>query len=186
VAGVLRLREHAGSQRGGACSDRKSRATFLIRTCSHDRRTLPAFYTQAVHFPWERVAEEPALFTRRMFVRLSQLPSIRVLAQPMRSAEILVSPLPQQVQLVNPENSYLRRLERSDSKTRRISSIGRWAQGKVRAVGTNRRFCGDRFHNVICIGVPMPILFVETSRRVRRLQIPTTPVIAHRLRLRLS
>jgi len=128
----------------------------------------------------------PALFTRRMFVQLSQLPSIRVLAQPMRSAEILVSPLPQQVQLVNPENSYLRRLKRSDSKTRRISSIGRWAQGRVRAVGTNRRFCGDRFHDVICIGAPMPILFVETSRRVRRLQIPTTPVIAHSLRLRLS
>jgi hypothetical protein len=42
----------------------------------------------------------------------------------MRSAEIFVSPLPQQVQLVNPENSYLRRLKRSDSKTRRISSIG--------------------------------------------------------------
>jgi hypothetical protein len=77
---------------------------------------LPAFYTQAVHFPWERVAEEPALFTRRMFVRLSQLPSIRVLAQPMRSAEILVSPLPQQVHLANPENGYLRRLERSDSE----------------------------------------------------------------------
>ena len=179
------MREHAGSQRGGACSDQKKSSNFF-GTCSHDRRTLPAFYTQAVHFPWERVAEEPALFTRRMFVRLSQLPSIRVLAQPMRSAEILVSPLPQQVHLANPENGYLRRLERSDSKTRRISSIGRWAQGRVRAVGTNRRFCGDRFHNVICIGVPMPILFVETSRSVRRLQIPTTPVIAHSLRLRLS
>jgi hypothetical protein len=34
----------------------------------------------------------------------------------MRSAEILVSPLPQQAHLVNPENGYLRRLERSDSK----------------------------------------------------------------------
>jgi hypothetical protein len=104
----------------------------------------------------------------------------------MRSAEILVSPLPQQVHLANPENSYLQRSERTDSKTRRISSIGRWAQSRVRAVGTNRRFCGDHFHDVICIGAPMPILFVETSRRVRRLQIPTTPVIAHRLRLRLS
>jgi len=55
-----------------------------------------------------------------------------------------------------------------------------------RAVGTNRRFRGARFHGVICTGALMPILFVETSRRVRRLQIPTTPVIAHRLRLRLS
>jgi hypothetical protein len=69
------------------------KSSNFFGTCSHDRRTLPAFYAQAVHFPWERVAEEPALFTRRMFVRLSRLPIIRVLAQQMRSTEIRVSPL---------------------------------------------------------------------------------------------
>src|ERR1700730_11688209 len=38
-----------------------------------------------------------------------------------------------------------------------------------------RRFCGIRFHGVISIGATMPIQLVETTRRLRHLQIPTTP-----------
>jgi len=41
-----------------------------------------------------------------------------------------------------------------------------------------RRLHGITFHGVISIGVLMPILFVETTRRLRHLQIPTTPATA--------
>ena len=41
-----------------------------------------------------------------------------------------------------------------------------------------RRFCGIRFHGVISIGVTTPIRFVETTRRLRHLKIPTTPATA--------
>jgi hypothetical protein len=40
------------------------------------------------------------------------------------------------------------------------------------------RFYGIRFHGVISIGAPTPILFVETTRRLRLLQIPTTSATA--------
>jgi hypothetical protein len=45
--------------------------------------------------------------------------------------------------------------------------------GRVR-----RRFCGIRFHGVISIGATTPIRLVETTRRLRHLQIPTTPATA--------
>jgi hypothetical protein len=38
-----------------------------------------------------------------------------------------------------------------------------------------RRLCGIRFHGVISIGASTPILLVETTWRLRHLQIPTTP-----------
>jgi hypothetical protein len=41
-----------------------------------------------------------------------------------------------------------------------------------------RRVCGIRFHGVISIGALTPIRFVETTRRLRHLQIPTTPATA--------
>jgi hypothetical protein len=41
-----------------------------------------------------------------------------------------------------------------------------------------RRICDIRFHGVISIGALTPILFVETTWRLRRLQIPTTPATA--------
>src|SRR2546421_163147 len=37
-----------------------------------------------------------------------------------------------------------------------------------------RRFCGIRFHGVISLGATTPIRLVETTRRLRHLQIPTT------------
>lgn len=45
--------------------------------------------------------------------------------------------------------------------------------GRVR-----RRFCGIRFHGVISIGAATPIRLVETTRRLRHLQIPTTSATA--------
>jgi hypothetical protein len=41
-----------------------------------------------------------------------------------------------------------------------------------------RRLRGICFHGVISIGAPTPILFVETTRRLRHLQIPTTSATA--------
>jgi hypothetical protein len=42
----------------------------------------------------------------------------------------------------------------------------------------SRRFYGIRFHGAIPIGGPTPILFVETTRRLRHVQTPTTPATA--------
>jgi hypothetical protein len=44
-----------------------------------------------------------------------------------------------------------------------------------------RRICDIRFHGVISIGALTPILFVDTTWRLRRLQIPTTPATARQL-----
>ena len=41
-----------------------------------------------------------------------------------------------------------------------------------------RRFCDIRFHGVISLGATTPIRLVETTRRLRHLQIPTTPATA--------
>ncbi len=41
-----------------------------------------------------------------------------------------------------------------------------------------RRFCGIRFPGVISIGATTPIRLVETTWRLRHLQIPTPPATA--------
>ena len=48
-----------------------------------------------------------------------------------------------------------------------------------------RRLRGICFHGVISIGAPTPILFVETTRRLRHLQIPTTSATAPAIPLSL-
>jgi hypothetical protein len=42
------------------------------------------------------------------------------------------------------------------------------------------RFCGIRFHGVISLGAPTPIRFEQSKRRLRHLQISTTPATAPR------
>ena len=157
VAGVLRLREHAGSQRGGACSDQKSRATFSEHALTVAEPCRPSTHRRFIS-RGNASQKSPRFYPAnvRPIVAVAQYTGPRAANEIGRDPRIAAS---QQAHLVDPENGYLRRLKRSDSKTRRISSIGRWAQGSIRAVGSDRRFCGARFRGVICIGAPMPLLF---------------------------
>ena len=52
------------------------------------------------------------------------------------------------------------------------------SQGKAFLRPRPPSLCGIRFHGVISIGATTPIRLVETTRRLRHLQIPTTPATA--------
>jgi hypothetical protein len=59
-----------------------------------------------------------------------------------------------------------------------IEALTGYVQWRAQVGHIDRRLRGSIFHGAISIGAPTPVRFVETMRKLRHLQIPTTSATA--------